>query len=143
MSAMTYLEGIDKFNSLRLRGDLEQLWARVTHHCQCLLSVEELNGGKSVRQRRDAGIRFVPIDRIVGSVGRRHDFTRSFLPLAGANAGRWAQIYEAINSAHGVPEIELLKIGEAYVVEDGHHRISAGRAAGLDQIAAHVVEVLG
>ena len=67
-------------NETLSRGDLEQLWARVTHHCQCLLSVEELNGGKSVRQRRDAGIRFVPIDRIVGSVGRRHDFTRSFLP---------------------------------------------------------------
>lgn len=142
MSAITYLEGIDKFNNMRLRADLALWLARIMHRCQCLASVEDLNGGKSPRQRRDAGVHFVPIKRIIGSVGRQHDFTRSFLPLAGANAGRWAQIYEAMNSPQGLPEVEVLKIGEDYAVVDGHHRISAARAAGLDQIAAHVVEVV-
>lgn len=142
MSAITYLEGIDKFNSLRLQGDLMQWWARVTHRCQRLLSLEELSAGHAVRSQRDAGVRFVPIDRIVASVGRHRDFTRGFLPLAGANAARWAQLYAAINSPQGVPEVEVLKIGAEYVVVDGHHRISAARAAGLVQIAAHVTEVL-
>jgi hypothetical protein len=141
MAAITFLEGLEKFNSMRLRADFTQWLARLTHRCQCLASIEELTGGKSVRQRRDGGTHFVPIACIVGSVGRRHDFTRDFLPLASVNAGRWAQVYAAIYSPQGVPEIELLKVGDVYVVEDGHHRISAARAAGLDQIAAHVVEV--
>jgi hypothetical protein len=50
--------------------------------------------------------------------------------------------YEAIISPQGVPEVELLQIGDVYVVEDGHHRISAARAAGLSQIAAHVTEIV-
>jgi len=141
MPAITYLEGLDKFNSLRMRADWSLWLARLRRRCPRLLKLEELTGGRSPRQRRDAGTRFVPIACIVGSVGRSNDFTRDFLPLAGVSSGRWARIYDAILSEQGVPEIELLKIGDAYVVEDGHHRISAARAAGLDQIAAHVVEV--
>ncbi len=75
-------------------------------------------------------------------MGRRHDFTRGFLPLASVNAQRWAHIYTAMISPQGVPEVELLQVGDAYVVEDGHHRISAARAIGLDQIAAHVTELV-
>ncbi len=50
MSAITYLEGIDKFNNMRLRADLALWLARIMHRCQCLASVEDLNGGKSPRQ---------------------------------------------------------------------------------------------
>lgn len=142
MGAITYLEGLDKFNSQRLRAEIVLWPARLLRRCPCLSSIEEITGSESVRQRRDGGMRFVPIACIVGSAGRRHDFTRDFLPLASVNAQRWAHVYEAIVSPQGVPEVELLQIGDVYVVEDGHHRISAARAAGLDQIAAHVTEVV-
>ena len=142
MTTLAYLEGIDRFHSLRLRAEFKNWLARLTHRCRCLSSLEELTGRPSARQRRDVGIRFVPIDHIVGSVGRRHDFTRDFLPRGSGSAQRWAQVYAAMSSPEGLPEIEVLKIGDSYVVEDGHHRVSAARAAGLDQIAAHIVEVL-
>ncbi|HHY56184.1 MAG TPA: hypothetical protein GYA08_12190 [Chloroflexi bacterium] len=142
MSAITYLEGLEKFNSMRLRANLALWLAHLTRRCQCLASIEQLTGGKAPRQRRDAGMRFVPIACIVGSVGRRHDFTRGFLPLASVNAQRWAQIYMAMVSPQGVPEVELLQVGDVYIVQDGHHRISAARAVGLDQIAAHVTELV-
>lgn len=142
MSALTYLEGLDKFNSMRMRASLALWLARITRRCQCLASIEELTGSRSARQRRDAGTRFVPITCIVGSMGRRHDFTRGFFPMASVNAQRWAHIYAAIVSPQGVPEVELLQVGDAYIIEDGHHRISAARAAGLDQIAAHVTEIV-
>ena len=36
--------------------------------------------------------------------------------------------------------ISVLKAGEAYVVEDGHHRVAMGKQLGHDAMDAHVVE---
>jgi nucleotide-binding universal stress UspA family protein len=41
----------------------------------------------------------------------------------------------------GLPPVELYKIGEAYFVVDGHHRISVGRSLGQTLIQAYVTEV--
>ena len=92
--------------------------------------------------RRDAGVQFVPIKQIVASLDRQGDFTRSFLPRAGINADRWVRLYEALSGPEGFPEVELLRVGDRYAVVDGHHRISVARAVGMEDIAAHVVEVV-
>jgi hypothetical protein len=77
----------------------------------------------------------------VGSVGRYRDFTRTFLPRAAVNPERWARVDAIINSMEGYPPIELYKIGAAYFVRDGNHRISVARANGLDHIDAYVTEL--
>ena len=84
----------------------------------------------------------MPIKQIVASSGRQDDFTRDFLPRAGADAARWVHLYERLRGSEGFPEVELLRVGERYAVLDGHHRISVARVAGLREIAAHVVEVV-
>ncbi|MEZ4618408.1 MAG: hypothetical protein R2867_23235 [Caldilineaceae bacterium] len=81
------------------------------------------------------------IDKIVGSVGRYRDFTRTFLLRAGANAERWARLDAAMNDLEGFPPVELFKIGEAYFVRDGNHRVSVARANDLTHIEAYVTEV--
>jgi hypothetical protein len=142
MSAIVRSEAIDLFYSNRLKADISGWWAALLRRCTRLQSLEEFLCGKTARQRRDAGVQFVPIKCIVASMDRQSDFTPAFLPRAGANAGRWVHLYEALQAAEGFPEVELLRFGDRYAVIDGHHRISVAHAAGLQEIAAHVVELV-
>lgn len=142
MSAMVYSEGLELFHSSRTRADLVSWLGRLIHRCVELLSLEDLLNGSPAYNRRDAGVQFVPITHIVASLDRQGDFTRSFLPRAGINADRWARLYEALRGPAGFPEVELLRVGDRYAVVDGHHRISVARAVGMQEIAAHVVEVV-
>ena len=55
-------------------------------------------------------------------------------PLTGSSHERaW---YQGI----GLPAVELIKIGDIYIVRDGHHRISVARYMGCDFIDARVTE---
>lgn len=142
MPAITHNEGVDLFYASRNRADIGSWLARLRRRCPCLHSLDDLLAGAQGRNRRDAGVRFVPIKQIVASAGRQDDFTPDFLPRAGANAARWVQLYERLAGCEGFPEVELLRIGDRYAVLDGHHRISVARVAGLREIAAHVTEVV-
>ena len=42
--------------------------------------------------KKELGLRVIPLDAIVGSVGRYRDFTRTFLPRVEEGAARWAQV---------------------------------------------------
>ena len=88
------------------------------------------------------GIRVVDPEEIVGSVGRRRDFDRSFLPLR-ANAGeRWKRVDLALYRGEELPPVSLYKIGDAYFVLDGNHRVSVARYHGLRGVDAEVTEFL-
>lgn len=143
MPAITHNEGIDLFYASRNKADWSGWFARLLRRCPRLRSLDELLAGAHARNRRDAGVQFVPIKQIIASAGRQDDFTRGFLPRAGADAARWVHLYEMLCGNEGFPEVELLRIGDSYAVLDGHHRISVARVAGLREIAAHVVEVVG
>jgi hypothetical protein len=86
-------------------------------------------------------MRQVPIDAIIGSVGRFQDFDRAFLPKATSTRNRW----ESIDRAHlmdvDLPAVELYKLGEAYFVKDGNHRVSVARERGQIYIDAVVIEI--
>jgi hypothetical protein len=86
------------------------------------------------------GLRDIPIDAVVGSVGRCTDFTRSFMPLRDDGEARWARVEQAWQDLAGLPPIEVYQIGEVYFVADGNHRVSVARKFGLSHIEAHVVE---
>ena len=80
------------------------------------------------------------VDKIVGSVGRRRDFDRSFLPARASMAERWKRIDRAVHRGEDLPPVELYKIGDAYFVVDGHHRVSVARYHGVPTVEAVVTE---
>ena len=83
----------------------------------------------------------IPLDKIVGSVGRYKDFTRDFLPRNPGLVQRWARIDAALDTPEGLPPIEVYKVGEVYFVADGNHRVSVARANGFGDIEAYVTEI--
>lgn len=91
--------------------------------------------------QRDIGLQTIPIDKIIGSVGRYRDFDRAFLPLRRENNERWVNISLARYKDIELPPIDVYQIGEVYFVRDGNHRISVARHRGQSMIDAYVTEI--
>ena len=106
-----------------------------------LLSFEEVKGALGAISQVYIGRREVPVSKIVGSVGRHRDFDRAFLPSKPDLGTRWRRIDEIMHRAEELPPVSLYKIGDAYFVEDGNHRVSVARQQGAEMIDAEVVEL--
>lgn len=89
---------------------------------------------------RDGGLRTVEICKIIGSEGRTRDFDRGFHPLQDRTRERWLRVLNAFEQGLPLPPVELVRVGGAYYVRDGHHRISVAAALGQRAIEAHVTE---
>jgi nucleotide-binding universal stress UspA family protein len=138
-----YRLAIHDFQSAHLRGKLQGVLARITGRSNELLSYEEIASKLRLQGRSDKGIQMIPVDAIIGSVGRYTDFTRTFLPRHMENQQRWASI-KAISLdpvSGGLPHIEVYKVSEVYFVIDGNHRVSIARQENWKSIEAHVIEI--
>jgi nucleotide-binding universal stress UspA family protein len=132
---------VEDFHRARAQAKLEGIVARLTGQSTELLSYEEVRRKLRARERPSEHLEDVPLDAIVGSVGRYRDFTRSFLPRQESSKDRWARVEVAVTSMEGVPPIEVYKVGDAYFVRDGNHRVSVARQLGAERIQAYVTEV--
>jgi hypothetical protein len=106
-----------------------------------LLSFDEVKGALGAISQVYLGLREVPVSKIVGSVGRHRDFDRAFLPSKPDLGTRWRRIDEIMNRAEELPPVSLYKIGDAYFVQDGNHRVSVARQRGVEMIDAEVIEL--
>jgi hypothetical protein len=106
-----------------------------------LLSFDEVKGALGAVSQVYLGLREVPVSKIVGSVGRHRDFDRAFLPSKPDLGTRWRRIDEIMHRAEGLPPVSLFKIGDAYFVQDGNHRVSVALQQGVEMIDAEVIEL--
>lgn len=132
---------INDFHRARQQAALESIVAKFTGKATELLSFEEVATKLKETNRIDRGVKAVPVEAIVGSVGRYSDFSRTFLPKLERYKERWAGVKIAKQDISLLPPVELYQIGEAYFVLDGNHRVSIARAQGYGFIDAHVIEV--
>jgi hypothetical protein len=105
-----------------------------------LLPFEAIRETLRLRSLTDRGVEEIPLDQIVGSFGREREFNRAFLPRTEALRRRWQKVHDQALGLAGFPSIELFKVGGAFFVLDGHHRVSVARAVGAPTIEAHVRE---
>jgi nucleotide-binding universal stress UspA family protein len=138
---LKYQMAIQDFQSARQRASIQEILARITGKSAQLLSYEEVAEKLKLHARMERGTRNIPLDAIVGSVGRYTDFTRTFLPRRAEDRQRWARVKTAMEEGLGLPPIEVYKVGEVYFVVDGNHRVSIARRQGFRSIEARVIEV--
>jgi len=105
-----------------------------------LLSWDEVRGKLGIRGQAYRGVQAVPVDKVIGSVGRYRDFDRVFLPTQDRTADRWRSIARAYYDEVNLPPVKLYKIGDAYFVLDGNHRVSVAREQGVEFVDAEVIE---
>lgn len=135
------IEAKERYRRTVVQAQMADLFGLITGENTDLVSYDEVAKRLRAHQQISMGTQMVRLDRIVGSVGRYRDFTRTFLPRSGANADRWTRIDAMMNSLEGLPPVELYKIGEVYFVRDGNHRVSVARANELSHIEAYVTEI--
>lgn len=90
----------------------------------------------------DRGNRYVPLDRIVGSVGRYRDLDRKFRMKPHVPSERRENIKKAMQEGRRLPPVQLFQIKDQYYAMDGNHRIAAAKELGREEIYARVVEFL-
>ncbi len=132
------------FTRARHRAFLHRLKARFLRgdpSSTSPLSFEEVRKALGALNKVRIGRTVVPVARIVGSVGRYRDFDRAFLPAKASVALKWKRIDRAFHRGEELPPVALYKIGDAYFVEDGNHRVSVARYQGVEWIDAEVVEL--
>lgn len=139
----TYRLALEDFRKERSRAILQQFWGGLTGKSMDLLPYDEISSRLHATARAELGLQDIPLDAIVGSVGRYEDFNRNFLPLMDTDIDRWARVKTVMTSpsSNGVPPISVYKIGEVYFVLDGNHRVSIAKQMGLDTIEAYVTEI--
>jgi nucleotide-binding universal stress UspA family protein len=138
-----YHVAVQDFQSAHLRGKLQGVLARITGKSNELLSYEDVADKLKLQGRSDKGIQMIPVDAIIGSVGRYTDFTRTFLPRRAGDLQRWANVKAAALDpvGEGLQHIEVYKVSEVYFVLDGNHRVSIAKQEGWKTMQAHVIEI--
>ncbi len=138
--AMTlHRDSLRDFDSARRKAFVQRILAFVTRQSLDLLPFEQVREQLRLRDRHFRGLQEIPLDQIVGSVGRYQDFTRTFLPRSDGLRERWAAVKDRVKEG-GLPPVELYQVGETYFVRDGNHRISVARAQNVPDIEAFVWE---
>ncbi len=116
-----------------------------------LANLYELHPEARQASPRELGMRFVPIEEILGTaVAGAAQRGSDFLPLRqfrGENwQARWRRILEANERLAPLPPVDLVKFADGYWVVDGHNRVGAVRqdnGAGVDAMVTELVPLDG
>ena len=105
---------------------------------ESLLPLREVQDRLAVTGQSYAGMKTIPINRIVGSVDRSVDFDRFFRPR---RRGDLRQRLDSLRTAFAdqpMPPISVYEASDLYFVSDGHHRVALARSEGGEFIDAEV-----
>ncbi len=120
------------------RGAWSRVVSFITGKPTLLLPFSLVRDALGVEASAYDGIREIPLDHIIGSVNRYHDFDRKFLPRRWALGQRWTHVRQSFDEEYGFEPIRVYQVGEAYFVLDGNHRVSVARQLGMRSIEAEV-----
>ncbi len=131
---------IESFDEAKRAAFLEDLIGFLKGQPVDLLPFDAVRERLRLKQIVDRGVQEVPLDRIVGSLGREHEFNRAFLPRGESLRKRWEEVQELALGSKGFPAVELYYVNDVYFVVDGHHRVSVAKSVGAKTIEGHVKE---
>jgi hypothetical protein len=135
------VEAERQFSRALGRGRLAPLAALLHGGGPGLPALEEVRRVLRPTAESYAGMRTVPVERIVGSEGRADDFDRAFRPRRRHLARRWMSVLLAHLGAVELPAVKLYEIGGVYFVRDGNHRVSVARHRGVRYLDAEVTSL--
>ena len=118
------LEGYSTFEKAR-RKELARRLSRLVRgkDPDHLLSFDDVREQLGLYEQWYVGMRQIPVAKIIGSVARATDFDRAFLPRRSTMDDRWKRVEKAFGN-EAFPPIVAFKVGDAYFIEDGHHRVA-------------------
>jgi hypothetical protein len=140
MHAWTQIEAEKAFSAASRARRRASLGRRLRGRSGCgrLAVVDETSPRASARAA-GLGRREIPLEAITATVepNRAAQFDGEFRP-AGVTRSRWQNVWMAAQRGALLPPISVVRVGEAYAIRDGHHRVSVARARGALSIDAIV-----
>jgi nucleotide-binding universal stress UspA family protein len=136
-----FSQAINDFHDARKKAAMESLLSRLSGRSTELLSYDAVRQKFRLIESSRRILDQIPLDKIVGSVNRYTDFSRTFLPRQPSDAQRWAKVRMGVDTFTGLPPIDAYKVGDVYFVSDGHHRVSVARELGAKSIEGYVTPV--
>jgi hypothetical protein len=128
------------FRHARTRSFFRGVWGVLSGTNTKLVAWDEVRDTLGLRGLIRRGVQPVPVAQIIGSVGRYQDFDNAFLPVKATLQDRWRKINRAFYDDVSLPPVTLYKVGEAYFVLDGNHRVSVAREHDVAFLDAEVFE---
>ena len=137
------------FSATTIQTQKLQSWAsktisRMTQKAAALPTLNQATAGRAIADSSYAGIRQVPLSQIKGtaSEARSHDFDANFRLTNSHSRSRLEGVRKARRQLAKLPPISLVAVGDAYYVQDGHHRVSVFRDCEQATISAHVTQLV-
>lgn len=131
----------DDFGKARRRAVFQSFFSTLKWNNPNLLSFYEVTKLIKPESESYMGMKTIPINKIIGSENRYHDFSSAFYPKNPHLQARWESIDKARLKDIILPPISVYKLGDWYFVRDGNHRVSVARSQGVEFIDAEVVEL--
>jgi hypothetical protein len=131
----------EEFMSALKKAKLQTFLSRLQMERTELLSFYDVKALVKPKRQTYRGMKAIRVDRIIGSEGRYKDFSKAFFPKKSMLKGRWESISRAHMQMVDLPAISVYKIGNAYFVRDGNHRVSVAKTLGVEFIDADIVEL--
>ena len=138
LSSFVRRQGLEAFKEMRYQGMWTSLKNALTGQPNTLPAFDQIVFRRRFR-REYQGLQAVPLQQIVGSLGRAQDFGPGFRPRRKFLQDRWVAVFALAREDRWEP-VHLLKVGPQYFVEDGNHRVSVAHYLGRSFIDAEVWE---
>jgi len=135
MTGWTQIEAEKAFGRAARARRRAALRCRVLRRGACGLAVHDAPAAS----RAALGARDIALDEINGTLepNRAHQFDDEFRP-APPTRTRWQSVWMAEHRGVPLPPISVVRVGDAYAIRDGHHRVSVAKARGAATISAVV-----
>lgn len=119
---------------------MNKVVSRFTQKTAPLPTLNQATAGRSIADSHYMGVHQVPVSQIKGTASdaRSHDFDANFRLTNSHSRSRLEGVRQARRQMASLPPISLVAVGDAYYVQDGHHRVSVFRDCEQDTITAHV-----
>ncbi len=101
-------------------------------------SFSDISKSMNLSNRVYRGIRPVPVEKIIGSVGRGQDLLPGF--RLKQKDIRYYRIRKTMERGEILPPVILYKVGDEYYVLDGNHRVVVAKEIGITFLDAEIVE---
>lgn len=106
-----------------------------------MLPLDEVATRVGALESSYVGVRPIPTDRIVGTLDRSvEDFDRRFKPRRSDLRDRLAGLRRRYPGGD-FPSIQVVELGDAYFVIDGHHRVALARSLDMAFVDAEVTSM--
>ena len=107
MTLMGFRTAKDDFRNARRKAAIQRLLATLKRESVDLIAFEEVSDQYVMENTRDVGVKIIPLDAIVGSVGRYQEFSRTFLPLGDEVEERWIKVKAFIDRRGAFKSCEI------------------------------------